>query len=150
MILDSLPNARLYHRLHPGLARAFAWLEGSGPSATDGTHEIGDGVRAIVQGYETAPDQSKKWETHRRNLDLQVVLEGSELVGWAPVAGLSSRVPYDETKDAEFYHPPAVPGARFQLARGLFAIFFPDDAHQPGVQEALPAKVRKVVFKIPL
>jgi len=150
MILDSLANAGLYHGLHPGLAASFAWMQGEGASAPEGTYELPGSVKAIVQSYETAPDASKKWETHRRNIDLQIVFSGSELVGWHPASELVSRIPYNDAKDAEFYEPPAVPAARFQLGEGSFAIFYPGDGHQPGVQDGHPAVVRKVVFKLPV
>jgi YhcH/YjgK/YiaL family protein len=148
MILDSLAQASLYTGLHPGLPAAFSWLREEGTSAPEGIHQIQEGVRAIVQGYRTAPSLSKKWEAHRRNIDLQVVLSGVESVGWAPVSDLVTRVPYDGERDAEFYEPPASPAARFRLESGLFALFFPDDGHQPGVQQEASSMVRKVVFKL--
>ena len=148
MILDALAEGGLYLPLHAGLSPAFAWLERHAAEAPDGKHEVVEGVTAIVQTYRTASAAEKKWETHRRNIDLQVVLSGSELVGWVPAAGLSVRTPYDPQKDAEFHEPPPDPGPRFRLRGGLFAIFFPGDAHQPGVIDGESGEVRKVVFKL--
>lgn len=148
MILDALAEGGRYLSLHAGLSPAFAWLESHAAEAADGKHEVAKGVTAIVQTYGTAPAAEKKWETHRRNIDLQVVLSGSELVGWAPAAGLSVRTPYDPEKDAEFHEPPDDPRPRFRLCEGVFAIFFPGDGHQPGVMDGEPGQVRKVVFKL--
>ena len=148
MILDSLGRATEYHELHPGLPAAFAWLREHAATAGTGRHEVADGVVAIVDSYRTAPATEKKWETHRRHVDLQVVLSGCELAGWSPVSDLTTRTPYNPEKDAEFYEPPVSAVTRFRLHPGLFAVFLPGDGHQPGVMEGEPGEVRKVVFKL--
>lgn len=148
MILDSLDQSCRYHSLHHGLAAAFDWLHSHGATAALGKHEVTDGVLAIMDAYRTAPAAAKKWESHRRHLDLQAVISGSESVGWAPIRELTTRTPYQSEKDAEFYEPPVVPVPRFRLRPGLFAIFFPEDGHQPGVMEEVPGEVRKIVFKL--
>ncbi len=148
MILDSLSCAQLYGHLHPGLPAAFRWIEARGVTAEPGRHEVEEGVVAIVDAYRTAPASEKKWETHRNNVDLQVVLSGSELIGWSPASELKTLVSYNPEKDAEFYEPPVYSATRFRLYPGLFSIFFPGDGHQPGVMEKQSAEVRKVVFKL--
>ena len=148
MILNSIDQSRRYLHLHPSLAAAFEWLGTHACSSAPGKHQVAEGVEAIVDTYLSGAATDKKWETHRRNIDLQVVLLGSELAGWAPVAELASRIPYDSVKDAEFYEPSALPSPRLILRPGLFAIFFPEDAHQPGVMEERAGAVRKVVFKL--
>jgi biofilm protein TabA len=148
MILDSLGQARLYHQLHAGLPAAFAWLERNATGADPGKYQVTDEVVAIVDAYRTKPSSEKKWESHRRHVDLQVVLSGTERVGWAPASGLQILTPYNPEKDAEFYESPDVPETGFRLHPGLFAIFFPHDGHQPGVIDGDPTDVRKVVFKL--
>lgn len=148
MILDSLQYAASYHSLHHGLPVAFAWLENRSAAAESGRHEIAEGIVAIVNEYRTAPASEKKWETHRQHVDLQVILSGVETVGWSPVGELTVQTPYNPEKDAEFYLHPVAAATRFRLHRGLFAIFFPRDGHQPGVMEEQPGDVRKVVFKL--
>lgn len=151
MILDTLSNSERFLGIHPGLTAAFSWATERAPSAKEGTHQVASRVRAGIQEYITAPAELKKWESHRRNIDLQIVLSGSETVGWSPVSELISKVAYDEGTDAEFYYAPAAtesPAATFRLAEGYFAIFFPEDGHQPGVQDHTPAAVRKLVFKL--
>lgn len=151
MILDSLGNSTRYLTVHPSFPRAFQWLEAYDPSTPDGRYEIGSpDLVAIVQRYETASDAQKKWETHRLNGDVQFMVSGSELVGYAPRDLLSIKTPYNPEKDAEFYTPPAGPVARFSLAADSFAIFFPEDGHQPGVMDGHPEGIHKVVIKFRL
>lgn len=151
MILDSLHNSSAYASLHPSFPKAFEWLAAYDPSTPDGRYEIGGpDLIAIVQRYETAPDSQKKWETHRLNGDVQFMVSGSELVGYAPRGLLSIRTPYNPDKDAEFYEPPTGTVSRFDLAAGSFAVFFPEDGHQPGVVDGNPEEIHKVVIKFRL
>jgi YhcH/YjgK/YiaL family protein len=148
MILDSLDQSGRYQSLISGLPEALQWLNTHASTADLGRHQVAEGVIAIVDSYRTAPAFEKKWETHRCHVDLQVILSGSELVGWSPAAELTTRIPYNPEKDAEFYEPPVSSVTRFRLSLGLFAIFFPEDGHQPGVIEGESGEVRKVVFKL--
>lgn len=151
MILDSLSNSARYRAVHPSFPRAFQWLEAYDPSTPDGRYEIGGpDLVAIVQRYETAPDSLKKWETHRLHGDVQFMVSGSELVGYAPRSLLSVQTPYNPEKDAEFYTPPAGRVSRLNLEEGSFAVFFPEDGHQPGVMDGNPAGIHKVVIKFRL
>lgn len=148
MIVDSLARSGNYQSLLPGLSEAFRWLSTDAGATASGRYRVAEGVTAIVDCYSTAPATEKKWETHRSHVDLQVVLSGSELVGWSPASELLTRIPYNPEKDAEFFEPPLGEATRFRLSPGLFAIFFPGDGHQPGVMEEQSAEVRKVVFKL--
>ncbi len=148
MIVDSLDQSGNYQSLLPGLREAFRWLSTDASTAASGRHQVAEGVTAIVDCYSTAPASEKKWEAHRCHVDLQVVLSGSELVGWSPASELTTRIPYNPEKDAEFFEPPIGAITRFRLSPGLFAIFFPGDGHQPGVMEEQSGEVRKVVFKL--
>lgn len=151
MVLDSLSNSARYRDLHPSFSRAFAWLEAYDPKTPDGRYEIGGpDLIAVVQRYETAPDSQKKWETHRVHGDVQFMVSGSELVGYEQRKLLSVRTPYNEEKDAEFYEPPTGTISRFNLSAGSFAVFFPEDGHQPGVADGHPVEVHKVVIKFRL
>ena len=151
MILDTLANASLYSDWHLGFSKAFAWLVSYDAATPDGHYEIaGPELVAIVSRYRTAPPSEKKWETHRLHGDIQFMVSGSELIGYAPRASLSIRTPYNVEKDAEFYDPPSATVTRFTLAEGSFAVFLPQDAHQPGVMPEAPAEVHKVVVKFRL
>lgn len=151
MILDSLDRSVRYRTLHPSFLRAFEWLAAYDHATPEGRYEIGGhDLIAIVSRYETAPAAAKKWETHRLNGDIQFMVSGSELVGYAERRILSVRTPYNAEKDAEFYEPPTVTVSRFNLTAGFFAVFFPEDAHQPGVMEETPGEVHKVVIKFRL
>jgi YhcH/YjgK/YiaL family protein len=58
--------------------------------------------------------------------------------------------PYIAEKDVEKYAAPSSPTALLILGRGNFAIFHPQDGHQPGVQIGAPGEILKVVIKFRL
>lgn len=90
-----------------------------------------------------APSQAVL-ESHRKMIDIQIPLTGDETMGYSPLKELKP-TPYDETKDISFYKECS--GSFVTVKKGMFAIFFPQDAHAPGVT---PTALKKAVFKIPV
>jgi biofilm protein TabA len=148
MILDTLEHAGQYEALGTGIALGLAYVQTFDPATPDGRYELdGDDLFALVQSYGTAPATEKRFEAHRRYVDIQYVAHGSERVLHARAAGLEVQVPYSEAKDVElFVDPPA--SSSFLLQPGEFAIFFPWDAHKPGCMAGGRSEVRKVVLKV--
>jgi YhcH/YjgK/YiaL family protein len=146
MILDRLDRAELYASLSPPLARAFAFLASPDLAGlADGRHEIdGDRLFAIVDRYITRPAAAGAWEAHRRYIDLQYVVAGSERLGHASLDRLVAG-PYDADRDRL---PLTGEGDVVTLSAGDFALLFPHDAHMPGLAAGAPAPVHKVVLKI--
>ena len=147
MLVDQIRHGDAYACLHVGLAQAFAFLDGA-PLATlaPGRHAItGDRVFALVQDYLTKPPDTGVWEAHRRYIDVQYVVSGAERLGYAPLDRLMVTQPYDEAKDVLLL---AGEGDRVTAAAGTFVVFFPHDAHMPGLALGEPAPVRKVVVKV--
>lgn len=147
MILDHLSNASLYRSLHPRLARALEAL--SDPSLMTrppGRYEL-DGQRlfAMIQEYTTKPADEGRWEAHRKYIDVQFVASGCEVIGHAPLSNLKIVEPYNAEKDVMFL---AGPGTLLRLDAGMFAIFYPHDAHMPTLAVSTPEAVRKVVIKV--
>jgi YhcH/YjgK/YiaL family protein len=151
MILDQLSASAAYESLHPLFPQAFAYLRSFDVSTADGKYELqGQDLVAIVQRYQTAPSADKMWEAHQIYGDIQVVYLGLELCGHTDQATLVVTKPYIAEKDVEKYAAPTAPSARLTLGRGNFAIFHPQDGHQPGVQLGAPAEILKVVIKFRL
>lgn len=147
MIIDSLINAPLYESLTPGIQAAFEYLANTDFAAmTPGRHAIdGDRMYANVQKYETKPRSEGVWEAHRRYIDIQYVVSGIETVGFARMDNLMITQPYDPTRDCMFL---AGEGDFATLPAGVFAVFFPTDAHMPGLMREHPSTALKVVVKL--
>jgi YhcH/YjgK/YiaL family protein len=116
----------------------------------DGRVEIdGNRVYALVQSYNTRTGkENPRFEVHRRYIDVQFMLEGFELCGWAPAERMSINVPYDETKDIAFGRVSADDIVLVPFPSGRALVFHPWDAHAPCLAVTEPSPVRKIVVKI--
>ena len=152
MVYDTIENLGRYAALVPGLVKALPFITRSDlAQLPDGRVEIdGDRVFANVQTYDTKPIDMRGFEAHRKYADVQFVIGGEgELCGVAvPTDEQDVVVPYDETKDVLFCAPPLCEW--FRLTPGFFALFLPQDAHEPSRQLGEVAEVRKVVVKVRL
>lgn len=150
MIFDLIVNSSPYEILSPRLALAFRALrQGELLHLPDGRHPLqGDDVFALIQQYPTKPHVGAQLETHRRYIDIQCLLAGEELVGYAPAAGLPESIPYNTEKDIAFHA--GTPELLLHLRPTNFALFFPQDAHMPSLQlpDQPAAAIKKIVLKI--
>lgn len=147
MIIDTLDRVALYRRLSPAVSEALHFLRTNDlKSMPDGRCELESDIDfAIVQTYETKPAAEKRWEAHRKFVDLQFVITGTEWMGYAPLETLTPVEPYDAEKDIAWYQGE---GSFVRLPAGSFCILTPNDAHMPGVCVDSPQTVRKIVIKI--
>lgn len=150
MIAAPLKESARYESLVPGLAKAFAWLrEHAASPPEDGRYEIdGDRVFAIVMQYETRPRVEKIHEGHYKYLDVQFLADGGpEALYYSPAELAPVAEDYDPSRDFIKYDP-TVAESLVVLHKGDFAVFFPEDAHMPGVAHGEPARVKKIVVKV--
>ena len=148
MILDTLAQADRYLALHPLFARAFEFLRGTDLDAlAPGMHAIQDEqLFAIVEDCTGRTRAEAKLECHRRYIDIQLVLEGVDEMGWKPLAAcVDPATDHDAARDIRFFND--VPSSWVATPPGSFCLFFPDDAHAPLVSAG---RIRKVVVKIEL
>ena len=146
----------------PGFAVAFAYaIEAVTPgSATHAriaalkvgaTHrqELAGGAYAVEMAYLTKPRAEGFFETHRQFIDLQVVVAGEEVMEVAGAVQLGVAEPYDAARDFTKHTEAPAPSV-LRVAAGQAAIFWPEDAHMPGLAAGRPALVRKTVVKVPV
>ena len=101
--------------------------------------------KILVQEGTTKPWEGAKLEAHRNYLDIQYILEGQEVVGWAPTDTLTPDGPFNEEKDKGMYvghNQPTV------IEAGWCYVVFPEDAHAPGTHLEQPNSFRKLVIKL--
>lgn len=151
MILDQAKNLNLYRNLGIGdrYAKAIAWLETEDlQNLPVGTYEIdGKDVYAMVQEYTTVLWDDQRFETHDNYSDIQYVVKGREVLGYARREEMTVAVPYNEKKDITFYGD-NVASVKCACRCGDFMIFFPTDGHKPKTACGEPSAVRKIVVKI--
>ena len=134
----------------PGFDKAVEFLRSCPADQPDGTVEIdGKNVYAIIQTYETRKEKNEpRFEAHHNYIDIQFLLSGSELMGWAPADAMDVNEPYSEEKDILFGTVPEESRAFTFFQAGQAMVLFPSDAHAPGLSKGAPQPVRKVVVKI--
>lgn len=146
MIIDSIKNHRIYQSLGKDFKLAFAYLTDPALSrSTSGKYPIdGDRIFAIIQEYDTKDIADGKLESHRKFIDIQFLLSGSELIG---TALLADRKPVISKPDDDLYFYDGE-ASMVKMDEGMFAVFFPEDLHMPGIMVGQRKKVKKVVIKI--
>lgn len=145
MILDRLERLGNYRGISRELDTAINWLTGRDLAALpDGRHTI-DGDSVYVTLMRADFKENLTWEKHRHYIDIQIALEAGESIAWAPAESLAGWSPYDAAKgDIQLSQDP-VPGLLCQMAPGSFGIYFPNDAHRPGIGQG---QGRKAVVKV--
>jgi YhcH/YjgK/YiaL family protein len=148
MILDTLQNAHLYYRLGVKFIKAFEYLAQTDLAGLEkGKYEIdGTNIFAIVNEYDTVDTATEQMESHKKYIDIQYMVSGSELIGHDFLQAQIPSKAYDETADYQLFAENPMFFSR--LEKGMFAIFFPTDLHMPNIKVSTPMPVKKVVIKI--
>jgi biofilm protein TabA len=151
MIVDRLDNWKIYFR-EAVWETIFAQLQALNEHTPAMEKKIqGDDVILKVFSYETIEPVSSEveLESHKKYIDIHTTLTKSERIEWYPAAGLKIIRPYDAAEDAVYYERPQLTCASLNLYPGIFAMFWPTDAHMPGLQVAgNPELVKKAVMKV--
>ncbi|MDP3002723.1 MAG: YhcH/YjgK/YiaL family protein, partial [Bacteroidales bacterium] len=129
--------------------KAFTFLKNSDLSKLEiKRYDIdGDNLYAPVSEYLTKNEEDARYEAHQKYIDIQYIISGVEQMGIAPMSQKKDvLVPYDATKDVEFMT--VNQGVNYKATPDKFFIFFPSDAHRPGLKVGENSQVRKVVVKV--
>lgn len=150
MIYDELLNLNKYTSIHPVFKKVVEFVNSNNlEDLENGSIELGDNVIAIVAEYETGNIKDKFIECHRKFIDIQLVVSGTEKIGFCNRKHCTVIEEYSKENDFE-----KVDGKLdFVTLRPFeFAVFFPNDAHMPGVNHSDDKEeiVKKIVFKVPV
>lgn len=116
--------------------------------------DLGGGIFAIEQCYETKLAKEAFFESHLQMVDFQLVLEGREVFFVAP---RSVCVPKDLPqkhreenlqKDLVEYSPCSL-ASSVLLFDGMLAVFEKDDVHAGGIVFGQKSLIKKTVVKVP-
>jgi biofilm protein TabA len=93
-------------------------------------------------------DETCLAEGHIKNIDIQYITKGEEVIEVYTKDQVELVQEYDEDKDYALYKPIAE-GRKVVLKPYDFLILYPEDLHIPGLASGEPQEVEKVVIKIP-
>lgn len=147
MIKDQLINAETYYALSDNLKKGFEWLKAQDlvNIKPDKYSIYGERVFANVQEYNTKDEA--KYETHRKYIDIQYMIRGSEFVGVLAKSDCKTCVEYNSETDLEFMDN-LKKDEYVSLNEGEFVVLFPHDAHKPSINPAEKLFVKKVIVKV--
>ena len=142
MIICPWKDIKKYASLLPGIEEAFDAVN----ALTDyeaKTYPLSDGNRFFVAvGTTKAPDVA---EAHRKYLDIQYIVKGKEVVGWADLNDCRIVGEFSEEKDIGKYEGDF---EFININEGICYVAFPEDAHMPGRHLDVPNDFVKVVVKL--
>lgn len=118
-------------------------LRGINADTPLGRYELDGGAFYLVQDCKQRPREGAKFESHKRYIDIQYIVEGEEDMEVADIDTLTLTDAYDEQGDYMLFEGS---GALLHFKKGDFAVYFPSDGHMPSLDGA----TRKVVIKIPV
>jgi YhcH/YjgK/YiaL family protein len=128
--------------------KVFKFLGDSSKLATlaPGKYPIdGKNAYASITYAPSKTFETSKWESHRKYIDLQYVINGEEKIGVVPISKAVVTEPYDEAKDVAHY---SSDGTYYTATPGEFFLFFPADVHRPNIKVDGYDNVKKLVIKI--
>lgn len=146
MVLDSLENSAKYEGLHPRFKAAFDYIKKTDFSKLEPGKIYLDEKNLFINFAEGngKTKEVAKMETHKDYIDIQIPFTSVEIMGYIPTKDLKDPMDaYNAEKDITFFKDKA---STFVTVRpGQFAIFFPEDGHQPGIGEG---PFRKIIVKV--
>lgn len=148
MIIDKLENISNYNAVSQ---RVIDFLMSLTPEIETGRYEIDETSYANIDVYDTKMPENCKFEAHKKYIDIQMLLSGTEELDYTLVDGLKVFQEYDAQKDIMFFENPDRIIDKVILQPEKFAIIYPHEAHKPQMTFGnSPQNVKKVVVKIHL
>ena len=149
MIYDSLGNFSEYSCLHKNFKNVREFIrDNSLQDMTAGKHEVNiHGAFLLIEDYQTKEISEGYIECHRKYIDIQIILEGREIIGACHIEDCKA-FPYDPVKDFQKLEGEV---SLIKMTPDRFTIFFPRDWHMTRIKYGdIPVRVKKAVFKIPV
>ncbi len=146
MILGSLNYSERIERLHPRFKEVFAYIKQNDLLNAPLERIVLDGDKLFINNVlvEGKEQSTQPMEAHKRYIDIHVLLEGEERVGWADIDKLGEpSKAYDEPDDYMLYEQEAT--SYVDLKPNEFVIVYPEDAHAPVIGQD---KIRKLIVKV--
>lgn len=144
VIIDLIENLDEYRSLNPKIANG---LEKLNEVEIDFHKRFDfDGGYLFFQEGTTNPIDEGTFEAHKKYMDIQIVLGGSEYVAWSPINELVVEVEYNAEKDVVRLN--GSPKEIMKIDKGMAYICLPHDGHKALKHIDQATKYKKAVMKI--
>ena len=108
---------------------------------------VNDDFYYTVQEYETKLVEQCKFESHRKYIDIQIIVNGEELMQIADISRLYIQEEYDGEKDIMFWKTPDQVMS-VTLKQGDYIVLYPENAHRGAIKCGKETRVLKIVGKV--
>ena len=149
MIYDELKNIKTYKGINKNLDKAIDFIVKKKYLNADFGKNIVDDDKIYFDYPETVSTRENidlELEYHKKYIDIHIVLEEEEIIGYAPFEDCIETQKYNIEKDIAFMK--GKNQAEFMLNGTNFLIVFPNEPHLPLLSVEKIKKIKKVVFKI--
>ena len=148
MIFDHIDNRKTYYSIDPRIEKAFDYILSMDLATPPGRYELdGDDFFVLVLHPEKKDLTGVPLEYHKNYIDLQAVVKGGALFGYAPLSQTGEAViPYDAKKDAG--HNADKGSLYIPASQGKFFMFWPHDGHKGVGDEGTPGDLIQLCFKL--
>ena len=146
MIVSNLENSQRIEELHSLFKTLFDYVKTHDLLHADlGRIEIeGDSLFINNVNPECVDADKQVLELHRDYIDVHILLEGAERIGWKALEDLQHETKaYASEGDCALYSD--TPTTYVDLLPGQFAIVYPEDPHAPVIGAG---KIRKLIAKV--
>ena len=114
-----------------------------------GRHIVNDQFYYNVIEYKTTGEKDKPFESHRKFVDIQLILDGEEIMQVTDISRLHERVVYDNRKDVVLYTATNLTASTI-LRPDSIMILYPRDAHRSMSMYKKSTVIKKIVGKLAL
>ncbi len=146
MLLTTIQDSKRIECLHPLFTRLFDYVKTHDLlNMPTGRIEL-DGDNLFINNAEPqcVSAEEQVLEVHRAYIDVHILLQGEETVGWKPLADCTNETKaYDEESECALYTEPA--STYFTMKPGQCLIVWPEDPHAPIIGSG---KIRKAIAKV--
>jgi YhcH/YjgK/YiaL family protein len=146
MIIGNLANKSRIESLHPLFKTLFDKVE-----CTDfdklplGKVEVkGDDLFIMNLHIDGADIEKQPLEMHREYIDVHIVLDGEEQIGWKAIEDIEHYTK-EYAADGDCALSDDKPSFFARLTKGQFCIVYPEDPHAPAISNG---KIRKLIGKV--
>ncbi|WP_455584411.1 YhcH/YjgK/YiaL family protein [Bacteroides sp.] len=146
MIVSNLQHSQRVEQLHPLFKQLFDYVKSHDLLHEElGTIKL-DGDNLFINNIhpECIPQEKRLLELHHEYIDVHILLEGKETIGWKALEDLKAeKQPYDAKEDCALYSD--TPTTFVDIAPGQFVIVYPEDPHAPAIG---CGRIRKLIAKV--
>lgn len=146
MEIGNLTNTERSQRLHPTFKVLFDFIKNTDFNKLPLGKITIDGDNVFIMNLEIggASQETQPLEMHRKYIDVHILLNGDERIGWKPLNEIGHYTQgYDEKGDCALSDD--TPRFYVDLHPGEYCIVFPEDTHAPAISDG---RIRKLIGKV--